>query len=196
MSRFYIMPMILNNELDTNKPPTWHPKYAAAFPRWSAIDYGTERVCICCIRDITAAEHVTLTENIDVLGTPGNIDKLLTQSAVDKIQAYLEPLFIPADWINTGRTYRQVIKTLGALFQFNQRWNKLSGGSSPFKDGLDLSMIYADLPISAKATTNQVFDTLKVDRSSLNSSSTVREILKTFAQGFIANRPIKCGEVL
>jgi len=190
------MPTILNNELDPNKPPTWHPKYAASFPRWSMVDYGTERHCVCCIKDVTTSVHLALTANADVLGTPANIDKLLTQGAVDKIQAHLEPLFIPADWINTSRTYRQVIKTLIALFQFNQRWNSLSGGSSPFKEGLDLTTQYNQLPAIAQNRAKECFDSLGIDRTSLTATSTIREILKTFAQGFIANRPIKCGEVL
>jgi len=195
-ARFYIMPMILSNAIDTNRAATWHPKYVTSSLRWSAVDYGTERVCICRIADMSDEGHLAISANPDVLSIPENIDNNFTQGAVNVAQTFLESLNIPADWINTNKTYREVLKIVIGIFQFNQRWSALANGSSPFKEGLNLNTQYNQLNPAAQNRIRECFDSLNVDRSTLTATSTIREALKVFAQGFVLNNLTVVGEVL
>lgn len=196
MPRFYIMPMVIDDALDPAKGPMRHAKYIAGFDKASAIDYGTEDVCIVRIQTVSAAQHTALVSNPDCIGTPENIDQNLTQNAVDTISTFLESLNIPADWINTSKTYRQVVRNIAAIFQFNQCWNGVTGGSSPFKDGLNLSIQYNQLSAQNKAILQECFIRMGFNTDNLFLTSTLRTILKEFASQFLANKTIIMGEAV
>lgn len=192
MNRFYILPYI--SQVGA-KGQTKAPKYIFENSTgWGAIPYGTEPICICYVSNIDQTQHNQLTAQSDVLAIPENIDQNLTQNAVDTASAFLELLNIPAQWVNTNLTYRQVLKVLIGLFQLNQRWAGLTGGNSLFNENLDLNTTYSELTQTAKDRILECFDTLNIDRSMLNNSTTIREALREFGTQF-ATRPIKIYNV-
>ena len=187
MNRFYILPYILQTWA---KGETKAPKYVIGnFTEWGVIKYGSDDICICFIEGITQAEHDLLSAQPDVMAVPENLDQNLTQNAVDTITTFFESLNIPAQWINTNRTYREVLKVTIGLFQLNQRWAGLTNGSSIFKEGFNLNTRYNQLPQAARDRLLECFDSLEIDRSMLTNTSTMREALYEFGIQF-ANRKI------
>lgn len=192
--RIYIVPMV--TELVGTKFDI-HPQYIYGLPYiWAAIPYGSDDVCICGVHDISTADHNSLIANSDVFGLPENLDQLMATNAVNVAQTFLENLNIPANWINTSRTYREVVKIVIGIFQFNQIWSGLTNGNTPFKEGMNLSTQYNQMSTIVKKRLRDCFDILNIDRTSLTATSSIREALILFGQEF-SNSQIKlAGEIL
>ena len=175
--RVYIVPMVILNGIR-------QPKYIPALTYvWGALDYGAEDTALCSVVDISVADHDALVLNTDAFGMPADLTGLMSSTAVTKAQTYLEGLNIPAGWINTTRTYLDVVRIVGGLFMFNQRWRGRTG-SSPFKQTLTLSTIYSDLTTERQDDLKYVFDSLGVDRTLLTASSTLRDGFVIFGKQF------------
>ena len=190
-TRFYIMPTVVAAGIDPARPLTIHPKYWVNVHPFTARYYGSDDVCIVRAKDISVADHNTVSAYPDVLSIPLNINNNLTAGAVTAAQNFLESLYIPADWVNTNRTYKQVLKIVAALFAFNEQWSKLTLGSSPFKENLDLSTQYNQLTLNVRNRIKQIFDDNAIDRSALTATSTLREGLKLFATSYADVKPIQ-----
>lgn len=197
--RIYILPIVRELEPD-GVTFDRHPKYVyknTLFDAWSGVDYGTENVCILGVPNSTTFNHDYLTANNDVFSLPEDIDQLMTGNAVNTAQTFLESLNIPANWIDATKTYREVIKVIIGLFQFNQRWAGLTFGlSSPFTEGLDLNTRFNQMNFATKTNLQACFDTLNIDRSALNNTSTIREVLIEFGHQFSAREIKLAGEIL
>ena len=182
--RFYIMPTVIAAGIDPARPPTQHPKYWVDVHPFAARYYGSDDVCIVRAKNISTVDHDIVSAYPDVLSIPLNINNNLTAGAVTVAQNFLESLYIPADWVNTNRTYKQVLKIIAALFAFNEQWSKLTLGSSPFKENLDLTTQYNQLTTNVQNRIKQIFDDNAIDRSALTATSTLREGLKLFALSY------------
>lgn len=195
-NRIYILPLVTELNPD-GVTYDRHPKYIfGVFPSWACIPYGAEAICVCKVLNISASGHDALVLNSDVMALPEDIDQLMSVGAVIQAQAFLESLNIPANWINTTRTYRQVIKVTIGLFQFVQRWSGLTNGSSPFKEGMNLTTQYNNMSALVQARLRDCFDTLNIDRASLTATSTIREALIVFGQEFVKREISLAGEIL
>lgn len=191
--RIYILPMISVVDPDL---PYRAPKYIHNSNYvWGAIDYGSEDTCIVLINDITQTDHDSLIGLSDVMALPENLDQDMGNGAVNSAQTYLENLNIPANWINTNRTFRTVAKIIIGLFQFNQRWASLSNNNSPFKDGLNLETKYNEMTSGVQQRLRDCFDSLSIDRTMLTANSSIREALFEFGSQF-SNRQITIGGVV
>ena len=184
--RIYIIPMeLVARPIGTVRQPKYIPLLNYTF---GAIDYGSEDVAICGVVDISTADHNALALNPDVMALPANLDNTMGAGAVTAAKSFLEGLNIPANWINTTRTFRDAIRVIAGLFQFNQRWRGLTQ-TSPFKSGLNLTTQYNQLSDENKTTLKAVFDEFGIDRTSLTATSTLREGLYLFGSQHI-NKPL------
>jgi hypothetical protein len=146
---------------------------------FSALDYGFEPVFLVGA-EVTAAQHAILAAQTDVLAVPANLDNNLSAAAVTATRNFLEILNVPAVWVTTAQTYRQVVRVIGGLFQFMQRLHGIQP-SRLFQAGTTLSTQYSQLPANSRASLLQAAQSFGYDTTSLSGTSTLRQILKVLA---------------
>src|SRR5687767_9325292 len=89
---------------------------------FSAMDYGRDGTFLVGC-DVTPAQHTTIAANSDVTAIPANLDAAIgTAGALTAVQNALEALRIPALWVTTAHTYRQVVGAVGRIFLLMQRF--------------------------------------------------------------------------
>lgn len=152
--------------------------------KYNCMDYGMENVCI-LVADVTVAQHNILSAQTDVLSAPQNIDNNLNAGAVTTVKNFLELLHIPANWVTTAHTYRDVLRLIGWLFQFMQRVHGI------FQEKLfiapnTLSTTYGQLSVGMQAALLQAAQSFAFNTTGLQASTTLRVILKNLADQFNA----------
>ncbi len=146
------------------------------------MDYGLEAVMLIAA-DIQAADHTTISANADVVSIPANIDANLTAAGVTQTKAALEAINIPAEWVTTALTYRQVLKQVAKVFQFFQRLHGLGAGQV-FTGGVNADTVFSSLPQAAKLSLSAAADSFGFDKTTVSGSSTLRQIFKAMADQF------------
>lgn len=149
---------------------------------WTMKDYGDIDQAIICA-DIQDADHTALVANADVLAAPVNIDSTMTTGAVSTAQTFLETYNIPADWINTGDTYRAVLRTITAFFLYMQRVTYFLGHSITLPGNwanLQMSQVPADI----RNAMGQAATSFGYDYSWVVGTTTVRQVLKGMADAW------------
>ena len=157
---------------------------------YACMPYGMQPVCL-LIADVTVAQHNLLTANSDVLAAPQNIDNNLNAGAVTTVKNLLESLHIPAGWVTTSHTYRQVLRLVGWLFQFMQRVHGIFP-EKLFAAPNTLATTYGELSPGMQSALLQAAQSFAFDTSGLQSSTTLRVILKNLADQF-NDRPLDSG---
>ena len=185
--RFYIVPRI-----GTGTPEdTYRPAYIGdlAGVTWSAMPFGKEPFFL-VVADHTPEQHTAVAANSDVIILPANIDNTVGANRTAVVNA-LELINIPAGWVATGMTYRQVLKIVSAIFQFAQR---LHGHANLriYESGITMATQFSSLPASIRTKLIEAAQSMNFDTSALSGASTVRQILKAMADQWGA-RVIKIG---
>lgn len=176
--RFYIMPIEVVNE--TKRGPAylkWRFNPDGVDAPWSMKDFGFQDTCIVAA-DVTAAQHQTLVANSDVVAAPANIDNIIdTVAKRDNVRDKLEDLNVPAGWVQTGMSYREVLRPVTHLFMFAQRYHALTGRKM-VEPGYNLNTRISDLPLEVRQGLQQAADDLGYDTSGIAGSWLYRRGLK------------------
>jgi hypothetical protein len=179
--RFYIVPKIG----DGLTPMTsFRPKYIADLSgvQWGAMDYGRDDTFLVGA-NVTPAQHLTIDSNIDVISIPQNIDNEIGLTALDTVKARLESLRIPADWVTTNHTYRDVLRITGKGFSIMQRFGAMHGHSF-FVGAITLDTRMNQMTATQRQELEDAIHSLAnsqgvtVDLSEVGSTTTVRRVLK------------------
>lgn len=122
--------------------------------KWSLMDYGFINVGLLVTPDITPADDTALRTHADVYAFPNNLDVAITDKAA--LTAILEPANIPTDWLTASTTYRQLLRYMAGMFQFNQRFSGIAANAdglphSIFDNGVTLDSNYNSLDANHKA---------------------------------------------
>lgn len=187
MIRWYVLPVEQSGTVRGPKYMDWgdpsppdfveHPGIEAS---WGIMDYsGMMDVCI-MVADVSQAQHEQLAVEPDVAGAPEDIDQNISPTALPKVQAVLEALRIPADWVDTTYTYRAILRMVAGLFQFAQRHYGLHNEeliTSPAQLDLRWNQIPQDKQLRIIATV----DSFGYDYSDVTNQWLVRRILKYLA---------------
>lgn len=192
--RLYLMPMTstLNAERGlTQRYPKYRDTHMAGLP-WGAMDYGPEDTCLVAV-DIPPATHTLLAAETDVTALSANIDAQIG-AQLTAVQNALEGLNFPALWVNSTHTYREVLRIVGAAFQFVQRYHGLGGGKI-FGGGVTLNTTFGSLPLAVRNRLRDTADSFGFDRTGITNSTTIRVILKSMADQW-ADRTLDLGLVL
>jgi hypothetical protein len=139
------------------------------------MDYGNEPTMLVAA-EVTNAEHTAIAANADVIVVPANLDNTIGANLAT-VQAALESLNIPADWITAGMTYRAVLKWIARLFLICQRFQGLAGGRL-FPAGITLASTVGDLSASVRQKLTQGAQSLGLDTSNITLATTMRAALK------------------
>jgi hypothetical protein len=184
----YVMPIIgTGTKLDPRRP-----KYAATYftdHEWSMFDYGDEPWSLVGVSDITTANDTAMTAEPDVFRLPDNLDQGMgTVGARNTVRNRLEAVNIPGTWVQTTTTYREVVRFIGAVCQFAQRFQGITGipGDRWFAGGRTLDSTFGSLGTAGQQALIDTADSFGFDHSSLTASTTLRTFLKSAGDQYVA----------
>lgn len=180
--RFYIVPKV-GDGLTPNT--AFEPKYIADMldplgpGLWRARDYGMEPVFLVAA-NVTSQQHTTLSANVDVVTIPQNLDSQINLTALATVQQRLEDLRIPAGWVTTSHTYRDVIRITGKVMQFFGRFH-VRHLLTLFESGVTLNTRMNELTQVQRDRIQDVMVSFGLDTAWVTNTTTVRGLLKGVA---------------
>lgn len=191
--RYYLVPRIGDGhgvplaEL-TELNGSWRPKYTdrgALGPgndivSWSAMPYGIENAFLLAT-DATTAQHNALAAQADVLAIPTALDSNVSGLAVTTIQTKLEAVNLPAEWVTTSLTYRDVLRRVGKMILFASRYAGIAdanGYSQRWLDTVTLDTRWNQLTQIQQNRLRATADSLGLDYSGVINTMTLRQIIR------------------
>jgi hypothetical protein len=141
------------------------------------MDYGPEPVCLVAVQDIPPETHTTLAGEPDCVAVPSDLDSEVG-AQLTQVRNVIEALNIPAGWVQSTHTYRQLLRIVAAMFQFMQRFAAVGGNTRVFQSGINLDSTYGSLPLNVRNALRDTADSLGYDRSGIVAGTTVRAMLK------------------
>lgn len=175
--RYYVVPKINNGDVRGI-----HPKYTDQgalgagwnVGPWQAMDYGLENVFVVAM-DLTAQNHTTLMAQPDVLGVPSPIDATVSAQALNTVQTKLEAGNIPADWVTTAMTYRQVMSRVLRIITFMQRYRGIFG--QLFAAGATLDTRVNQIPVNARNALTAAAVSFGANTTGIGGTTLLRQAL-------------------
>jgi hypothetical protein len=179
------MQILNNNRFPKYLPgrvnPNPIPELAGLFSSWAA--FGAEPVFLICAPAITAAQHNVLSNNIDVLAVPQDLDQPVSALALATLQSKLEGFRIPADWIVANdMTYRECVRVVLRMFQIAERFYGVSNGLSMFGGGVTLDTRWNQIPVKARTVLQGIATEWNVKTTGVTAQTTVRQLLTLMAR--------------
>lgn len=131
----------------------------------------------------------SLAANQDVLrlATMAQLDNPITVNQRNNFRNRLENNEIPAQWVNTGDTRRQIIRGLAGVFRFAQRVEARTGTGlrESFQQfGITLDTTWSALPQGAKNVINETADDFGWTNPGFTGATELRAILKFMSDQF------------
>lgn len=193
--RFYILPIEQSTDGAARGPKYFPWQFDPDPPAlidaaWAMKDYGLIDAALLAA-DLDQTQHNTLTANPDVAAAPANIDQNISDIAIPQVQQVLEALRIPAGWVDNTYTYRQILRMVGGLFMFAQRYHGTHNEQLIDNAG-QLDLRWNQIPAARQDRLKATADALGYDYSSVTNQTTVRQILKMLADQWGAT-PILFG---
>jgi hypothetical protein len=191
MIRFYILPVIWTGEKQRA------PKYLKSrynpdgLPcRWSAKYYGLVDACLVAC-ELTQDQHEQLAVEPDVAAAPEDIDQTISPVALPQAVAVLEALRIPAQWVTTSHTYRELLRMVAHLFMFAQRYHGM------WHEGLidspaQLDLRWNEIPKERQDRITATADNQGYTYADVKPTWLVRRILKYLGDQW-GDRPVLFG---
>lgn len=176
----YVMPIIGDGTKASPRRPKYRDSQMQGFA-WAMFDYGDEPVGIVGIQDISPEADTALTDESDVFKLPDNLDQAVGSTGIrNTIRNRLEAVNIPGTWVQTTTTYRELVRFIGAVCQFAQRFQGISGIPEErwFGGGRTLASTFGSLPNRAQAGLIEAADSFGFDRSGLTASTVLRTFLR------------------
>jgi hypothetical protein len=102
---------------------------------------------------------------------------------VAQVQNALEAFNLPAGWVTTTMTFRQVLRIVGAACQFMQRWAELGGGKI-FGGTVTLATTRNQLPAAARTRVTNVYNSFGYSTTILSTNYTLRALIKNAADQY------------
>lgn len=180
MIRYYVMPLGVTPN-GTRRPKYFRDRRSDTDPTlidapYTIIPYGLIDACL-VVADVTTTQHADLVANLDVAAAPQNIDQTISVSALPQVRAVLEVLCIPAGWVTTSHTYRQILRMAGGLFQFSERHHALHNEQLiDSQDQLDLQ--WNEIPLARRGRIRETANSLGYGYDWVTGTTTVRQMLK------------------
>ena len=192
--RFYIMPIsVVNDVYRGPKYLKWRFNPGGIDCPWSMKDYGLIDAGLVAA-DVTQAQHEALAAEVDVVAAPVDIDQSISEIAIPRVQAVLEALRIPAQWVTSDYTYRDLLRMVGGLFMFAQRYHGMH--NEALIDSVDqLDLRWNQIPQARRQRIVATADNLGYDYSEVTNTWTIRRILWHFAQQW-GETPILFGSLV
>jgi hypothetical protein len=182
MFRFYLVPKIGGGPDHPNgEPDVPRAKYFGDMtgPEVHTMAFGLQPHVLVGA-DLSTFDHNTVVSNSDVIALPANLDQSVSAGALTTVQNALEAMNIPAGWVTTSMTYREVLRKVAKMMFFFQRLKGV-GLARLLTGSVALNTQFQDLPLNARQRLIAAADSLNLDRSGMSGSTTIRQIMKAMA---------------
>jgi len=158
------------------------PKYLTSLGvPWGMMDYGFQPVALVAA-DVDGATDISLSANADAHRLPDDLDQPIGATALAIIQNALETRNLPAEWIISTLSYRQVLRTVLGFFAFFQRFATVANTTALLLGGaVTLNTQLNQLSAAARQNLRDTATSLGLDISGVAATSTVRAVLKNVA---------------
>jgi hypothetical protein len=181
MSRFSLMPAVGDGLTQATIRRAKYVDADALRAGWTlapymALDYGLEPVFLVAT-DLSTSDQALLAAQPDVTIVPANLDATVTAGALPVVQAALEALNLPAQWVTTAHTYRQVLGVVVRISLLAQRFHGLGFGRI-FTSGVTLNTTISALSAQARTRLATAAQGLGLDTSGVTNGVTLRQALK------------------
>lgn len=123
--------------------------------------------------DVSTAQHTYLTSQADVIAIPVNLDNTVGTN-LTAITNALESVNIPAGWVNSNQTYREILKILCGMFFYLQT---VSNPQNILENGYTLNTILSDFTPAFRTLAQNTANSFGYDLSSITLSNTWSEVL-------------------
>jgi len=162
------------------------PKYLSTLTgfQWGMYDYGNEPACLVGVHDIDVATDTSLRGNPDCYGLPVNLDQAVG-GATSTVQTALESVNMPGTWVASTNTWRQVVRFVGAVCQFAQRYQGMANAQW-FTGGVTLATTYGSLPVAARNNIAAAAQSFGFDTSGITGASTLRQIITSAGSQYLS----------
>lgn len=149
-----------------------------------AKDYGFENIMIVGA-DVTPAEDASISAQPDVIAIPQGLDNTITSINLTALKNALENLKIPAGWVTTSHTYREVGRMVIQLFGFFQRCDAIAAANglsrTPFSGNITLDSTIGQLPAAWRNVLTQAAQDFNLSTAGITNGTTLRAALRTIA---------------
>jgi hypothetical protein len=189
--RYYLVPKV-GTGIPVGVPGAdpFRPKYTDGLSGpWSAMDYGREPVML-LRADVTPAEHAIFAAASDAVAAPADLSQTVG-GALATVQARLESVNIPGDWVTAGMTFRTVLRWVARLFLLAQRLN--GQAKERLFDALEhLDTLVNQVPAARRQRWAAAATSLGLDPSGITGGMTLRQAFKVL--GDQIEIPIRFGQ--
>jgi hypothetical protein len=196
MIRWYVWPV---QEVEIGDTLYRGPKYLkwrqnpdGVDVRWKAMDYGLMPTML-LVADVTQEQHDLAAAQPDIITIPPDIDGAISPQALPLVVDALEALHIPAGWVTTAHTYRDVMRPTAHLFQLAQRYHGRTARRL-IEAGYNLDTLIGDLPVNVLQSLNETAQSLGWDTSEIQASWRLRQALRHLAQQW-GEAPVLFGDL-
>lgn len=189
-TRFYILPIEVVDRGGGNSARG--PKYfpwrfdpdppALVTAQYGLMDYGLMPTALVAA-DVTTVQHNLLNAQSDVITVPANIDNAIGGGAISTVRSRLEALHIPGNTVQAADTYRNALRVVAGVFQFAQRFHGLYNRSI-FDEFTGLNTTWSELSTEFQNELLATAESMAINTSGLTDSTTMRQILKRFADAW------------
>lgn len=175
--RLYIVPVVgTGTPADPRRPKYFADGSISGFG-WSAMDYGYEPWMVVGAA-LSATDEAFILAQPDGMALPVNLDVTLTAGNVATVQTKLEAINIPADWVTTAMTWRQVVRIVLGMMMVMQRYAGIHGVVRIFLGGITLESTMADLPVGARTDLSAAATSMGLSIGNISGSTTIRQTLQ------------------
>lgn len=161
--------------------------------RSNAIDYGFVAYMLVALFGMTQEQYDWLVQQPGVYAFHDNLDNPVANDGLD---IFLEDLHFPTDWLTPSTSYRELLRNLFWVFQFNVKFGAIFsdtfGGLHSVFDNLGLDDTYADFTVEEKTVFDATVAAFGYDPSTILPNQKLRQLLKTAATEF-AKRSFPLG---
>ena len=132
--------------------------------------------------DVSDAQHALLDSQTDVIVIPALDNTIPNATVRNRIRNILEAGNIPGTWVNTGMTYRVVVRNVLNIWRFANRY--ISKGGKIFTGSVTLDTTWSQIPALAQQKLIETANEFGLDYSAVTGATTIRQILKGMADQF------------
>ncbi len=182
--RLYIVPVVgVGTKSDLRRPKYFDDGTLVPRPNYSAMDYGFEPWMVVGA-NLSVSDDATVVGQADAMAIPFNMDVLLTAGNVTTVQTKLEAINIPAGWVTTSLTWRQVVRIVLGMVAVMQRFAGLQGVTRIFAGGVTLNSTIGSLSQGVRNNLTLAATSQGLSVSGISGATTIRAALKILADQF------------
>ena len=159
----------------------------------SQMIYGAEESALVFALDVPAQVHSTLGGHADCTVVPDLGQNVGAQLA--QVQAALEGLNLPAQWVDSTFSYGSVVRFVAVFFLLMQRWQGL-GKAKLLAAGVTLDTTFNQLPAGVKTDLQELATSFGFNTDEIAGGWKLRRIFKHLADQWPAVSIFVSGGVL